>query len=172
MTSTDTTPVPTDALAPCINPTWEKIAARVERITESGCWVFMGALTSKGYGNVLGSDGANVTTHRASYEHHFGPVPNGLLVCHECDVKCCVNPDHLYAGTRADNAQDALMRGQMPTGTRNGASRHSDEVVRSILVAMKDGKSRSTIATEFGVSYWTVRDICLGRRRAHGIKEQ
>lgn len=83
-----------------------------ERITESGCWIWIGATTSKGYGMVRRC-GVEIKAHRYSWEIHKGAIENGLFVLHRCDVKCCVNPNHLFLGTNADNIKDAANKGKM-----------------------------------------------------------
>jgi hypothetical protein len=79
------------------------------RIDENGCWRWLGKIMPKGYG-YIGS--YQHRAHRVMYERLVGPIPKGLWVLHRCDVKDCVNPDHLYTGTRADNARDSVERGQ------------------------------------------------------------
>jgi len=79
---------------------------KIQRITESGCWIWMGAIMSRGYGSL--SRGR--LAHRVSYEEFFGSIPAGKQVLHKCDVKCCVNPSHLYAGTHKDNVLDNIHR--------------------------------------------------------------
>lgn len=81
----------------------------------NGCWRYAGALSSVGYGSVSvgGGRGGNVGTHRVSYEHFYGPVPDGLFVLHSCDNPPCVNPAHLRAGTPLDNMRDRSERGRL-----------------------------------------------------------
>lgn len=82
----------------------ERIEMRVERITESGCWIWTGALhrTTRGYG-VMGFKGRLHLAHRLSYEEHRGPIPEGLQIDHLCRVTECVNPWHLEPVTPREN---------------------------------------------------------------------
>ena len=78
----------------------------------TGCWIWMGYLNSGGYGSFY-VDGQLRSAHRVSWELHYGPIPEGLNVCHHCDVPGCVNPDHLFVGTQKDNIRDALNKGRL-----------------------------------------------------------
>jgi hypothetical protein len=72
----------------------EKLEARIERIPECGCWLWMGRLNRNGYGRLY-HEGSEPMAHRTSYERHVGPIPEGLVLDHLCRVRCCVNPYHL-----------------------------------------------------------------------------
>jgi len=65
----------------------------------------------EGYGQIS-SAGVQVYAHRLSYAAYRGPIPVGLFVCHKCDVRTCVNPDHLFLGSAEDNAQDRERKGR------------------------------------------------------------
>jgi hypothetical protein len=79
--------------------------------TESGCWLYGGPTFGNKYGNLsLGQGKGQMTTHRFSYQLRNGPIPLGGVICHKCDVKNCVNPDHLYCGTHEDNTKDIVER--------------------------------------------------------------
>jgi hypothetical protein len=70
----------------------------------SGCWIWTGALNSRGYGS-WGTNGIARSTHRVTYEAFVGPVPTGLTIDHLCEVKACCNPVHLEVVTRAENSR-------------------------------------------------------------------
>lgn len=131
------------------------IECRVERITESGCWIWLGGLDRHGYGIMT----TNVLAHRASYSHFVGEIPRGMCVCHRCDIRCCVNPAHLFIDTNQGNAADKVRKNRQARGTSNGMSKLSEESVREILASKEAGPS---LARRFGV---TRRVIYLVRRR-------
>lgn len=101
---------------------WRSIETATERIDRlsipepmSGCWLWLGTATPNrrgvDYGR-LSVQGRSVRAHRYSYEAHKGAIQPGLNICHSCDNPLCVNPDHLFAGTHQDNADDRERKGR------------------------------------------------------------
>jgi hypothetical protein len=87
----------------------ERFWRRVNRT--DGCWLWTGARKTSGYGEI-NIGGAIWDTHRLAWTITQGPIPDGLCVLHTCDVRPCVNPDHLWLGTIADNNRDMFAKGR------------------------------------------------------------
>lgn len=128
----------------------------------SGCWLWTGRLSTNGYGR-LQRHGKRLQAHRAAYEAARGPIPPGLLVCHRCDMRSCVNPDHLWLGTCADNLRDMSAKGRggkSPVyGEANGNSRLT---AGDVLKIYADRRPQRVIAAEFGIDRSNVGQIKRG----------
>lgn len=88
----------------------EKLRENSIPIPESGCLVWLGAASSDGYGTVSVNNRMK-RVHRLAWELTYGPIPGGFCICHHCDVPLCINTDHLFIGTHADNMQDLANKG-------------------------------------------------------------
>lgn len=87
---------------------WNKVAIK----SSSECWIWQGAkFRDQGYGRII-INYKDVRAHRVSWELVNGPIPSGLLICHHCDNRLCVNPKHLFLGTHKDNNQDCVNKGR------------------------------------------------------------
>lgn len=90
----------------------DKFEDKIVRVTEGGCWVWMASLDKHGYGQI-NLKGKVVRAHRHIFELLEGPVSPLLDLCHRCDNPPCVNPHHLFAGTRQQNMDDAKRKGRI-----------------------------------------------------------
>jgi hypothetical protein len=117
------------------------------------CWLWTGGKNQKGYGLWKREyKGKNHSVHRLSYELHKGPIPEGMLICHTCDVPSCLNPDHLFVGTALDNAQDRdRKKRRNVVGERIGTHKLTEEQVLQIRKRFTSRNS-AQLAKEFGVS--------------------
>jgi hypothetical protein len=84
------------------------------RIDLNGCWIWIGGRNHR-YG-CYNIGGRGYRAHRYAWERVYGPVPDGMYVCHHCDTPLCVNPEHLFVGTQRDNIRDASAKGRMTAG--------------------------------------------------------
>jgi hypothetical protein len=114
----------------------------------------MGLKTGNRYG-IIAKWPKNVYAHRASYEGHRGPIPDGMFVCHTCDNPGCINPDHLFLGTPADNTADMMEKGRSGRGERKGG-RFTEDDVRAIL---QSDERHSALAQRYGVSQSHIHQI-------------
>lgn len=121
------------------------------------CWIFTGHLNNKGYG-YFAVDGKKILAHRFSFELHKKRVPVGLCVLHRCDVPPCVNPSHLFLGTKKDNTQDMFSKGRNITvrGEENGKSKLSSLLIKKMRRAYSSGNyTQRGLARDFGISHTT-----------------
>lgn len=124
------------------------------------CWEWTAAINSSGYGMIgLGrrTDGT-VHAHRAAFKIYVGEIPDGLDVCHTCDNRICVNPNHLYTGTRKDNMQDCVKRGRTnkPSGENHPRARLT---VQDVIEIRASTKSMNELAAQYGVGLTTIQNV-------------
>jgi hypothetical protein len=130
----------------------------------SGCWLWTGSLNPKPslpYGRFQIAKGKGAYAHRIAYQIYRGDVPAGLCILHRCDVPYCVNPAHLFLGTKRDNNIDKENkgRGNQPKGERHPLSKLTLDQVKAIRKMRFAGYSLRATATKFGVSRGTICDI-------------
>jgi len=125
-------------------------------VDSNGCWIW-NKCKSSGYGRVK-VDGKLLNAHRVSFELHHHQITEGLYVCHSCDVKACVNPDHLFIGTAQDNVADRVKKGRSARGVSNVKAKLTEADVLSIRDLCSSGVSRVIIGVAFNVT-----PSCVGR---------
>lgn len=140
---------------------WEKVDKNGPTMPHmtTPCWEWMGRRNDYGYGD-FNVNNRCAKAHRVGFQLEYGPIPQGLQVCHKCDNPSCQNPDHLFLGTNYDNAQDRELkgRGHDKRGEKNGRAK----LIRSQIIEIVNlkGKERIRItAARYGVSYATVNEI-------------
>lgn len=146
---------------------------------ESGCWMWKRAKLHFGHG-AMTVGGKVRKAHRVSYELHCGPIPNGAMVLHRCDVPSCVNPAHLRVGSHEENMADMSKRGRAAKGGQNHFSkvafrgrdnaraRLTEDAVREIRAASKRGDV-AALARKYGITRGAAGHVRARRSWKHVI---
>lgn len=131
----------------------------------SDCWLWT-ASANRGYGQFMFRlDGRQrlVKAHRFSYELHHGVIPNGMSVLHACDTPRCLNPAHLFAGTQAENLDDARAKGRLIDGRQH--IKVSDAGLLDIVTNYRPRHNGKQLAAKYGVSLISIMRIVAGTQR-------
>ncbi len=148
-------------------PEWlARFEAKVARGREGECWRWTSATLGR-YGGFFLHRRPQYA-HRLAYTLAYGPIPDGLFVCHTCDNTLCVNPAHLFVGDQFDNMQDASRKGRL-SGPRRGHRRRklTDEQCDAIEARALAGEVQADLAREYGVSRTLISLLVSGRRRQY-----
>ena len=155
----------------------QRLEEKSTRVPLCGCQLWFGACVPAGYG-VTHYDGRQQYAHRVAWQLEKGAIPPGILVLHTCDMPACINVNHLFLGTGADNMADKMSKGRWkggaPTGDknpmrihkrisageRNGNAKLSQRQIEEIRASYKRGITRQVdIARKFGVNQTQVSSI-------------
>lgn len=154
------------------------IIGRSITITAHGCWEWCKSKSKSGYGTACIGDERH-QAHRMSFAAFSGQIPKEKLVCHKCDNRSCVNPDHLFLGTHTDNRLDFVAKGRHkllrgPETYRRGSESHlsklTDEQVTEVVSLATSGVPRIAIVKRFNISVGYVSDLKCGKWRTEATQ--
>lgn len=129
----------------------QRFWAKVHKTDE--CWFWTGYIRDDGYGNFPLRKTVVHRAHRIAYAIGVGPIPAGMVVCHRCDTRACVRPDHLFLGTQLDNIADRNAKNRQAKGIAHPAAKLTDDDVVEIRRRYAVGSvSQHELAAEYGIN--------------------
>jgi hypothetical protein len=147
----------------------ERFRAKFD-VAIGGCWLWNAEYLNKGYG-VFSIGQKRISAHRLMFMLYNGSIKRTLMVRHTCNVRNCVNPDHLVSGTNGDNYQDSVKAGtnRAPKGIEHGNAKLTDAQVREIRRRYTAGEyeTQKLLGAEFDVDASTVRGIVSNKQWRH-----
>lgn len=141
----------------------EQLEDRVEKIPESGCWIWMRAVDRDGYG-MSWKNGKSIRAHRAVWEAFNGLIPKGQNLLHRCDTPSCCNPNHLFLGTCGDNSKDMVCKNRQAIGEHNGQAKITS---KDVIAIRSDDRLHREIAEDYGISRSAVTLIKANKKWRH-----
>jgi hypothetical protein len=141
----------------------ERFLRLVQKDEESGCWFWIGGKQPGGYGIFsygTKKEGSRLA-HRVAYEFWKEPIPPKMWILHTCRNKC-VNPDHLELGNaKKNNLEDRIRDDSLLIGSRNPATKYTEDQIREIRRRYADGETQTSISRSLGIRQGHISDICL-----------
>jgi hypothetical protein len=140
---------------------------------ERGCWIWQNHIDTYGYAQTHDSNLKTTKASRLMWALIHGPIPQGLFVCHHCDVKACINPEHLYLATPLKNTRDAIERGLLTFAHRPlqvGSSSPNHKLTERCVLFIRQehpALGSATLANMFGVRPRTINSIIKRETWAH-----
>lgn len=142
----------------------ERFEAMCSRPSDEDCWNWTGHVSKKGYANFLWESTPkvkHVMAHRASYMLYVGVIPDGMMICHHCDNRKCVNPKHLFVGSAKDNTHDMMSKGRMKYPFQEKARLTGDQVIAIYC----DARPSTLICKDYGIT--SAHVLCIKRRTTY-----
>lgn len=134
----------------------------------TGCLEWGGAINGDGYGYILHGR-KQWRCNRLVWTLAHGEIPKGIIVCHKCDNRKCINPEHLFLGSLTDNNRDRAAKGRSrdQRGQKNNMAKLTDADIREIRNLYKTGLFQRVIGNRFGVSQTLIGQIVRNKRWKH-----
>jgi hypothetical protein len=146
----------------------EKFWSKVEISDQDKCWRWIGAKRWNGYGKFTHLE-KTILAHRASYQIAFGSIEKNMVICHKCDNRWCVNPNHLWSGTQGENLSDMFAKGRNAKKKPRGScelhprAKVDNVQVKEIIERYSLGESSRKLASVYGISKTMILNIVNGK---------
>ena len=146
---------------------WSRVDTMSGLGPNKDCWEISGCLNKQGYPS-WSVNGKKHNAHRASYILNIGDIEDKtLVVCHTCDNKRCVRPEHLFLGTQAQNIADKVLKSRQAKGEKVNTSKLRSEEVYNIRFGRRSSQSLKELSDYYGVSTYTIYEIINGLTWRH-----
>jgi len=147
----------------------QRFGSKVQRGSGAGCWIWTAHTNQYGYGVFwVNRECGDMLAHRAAWLIYKGQHPGSADVCHTCDNPKCVNPDHLFLGSAADNMRDCAAKGRIPRGSSRPNAKLDENDVRNIRDVYRGGGiSKAALARYFQVDASLISRVVGGSRWEH-----
>lgn len=148
------------------NPTVdERFEAKVDR--SGDCHLWTAGVDTDGYGVFAIAHHNEMKAHRYAWEKVNGKIPEKQMILHRCDRTGCVNPDHLFVGTGADNMADMVKKSRQSKGENQHKAKLTEKDVIEIRLLVRLGHSQVSVAKTYGVTAANVNEIILRKTWKH-----
>lgn len=121
--------------------------------SDNDCMEWKGTKKKNGYGQFETLNKKWVHAHRHSYSIFNGKIPQGICVLHKCDNRICVNPEHLFLGTKKDNTQDMINKGRRGVTSLKGEKNHKSKLLESDVIKIRNLYSKGKNCTQIALIY-------------------
>lgn len=146
----------------------QRFWARVMPEPTTGCFLWTGGFESDGYAKIKAFKSRKaISTYRLAWQLTNGSIPKGMVVCHKCDTRACVNPDHLFLGTPADNTADMVRKDRQAKGSRQGLAKLTEADIPTIRKLYSEGWSQQEIAENYMVNQTSISKVLRNETWRH-----
>lgn len=156
-------------------PLSERFWCKVDRGRADDCWEWTANRNEHGYGTIMSSRGAgrhrSLRAHRVAWELTHGTISDDQCVLHKCDNPGCVNPNHLFLGTMAQNTKDMVSKRRHSHGSRPSHAKLNEAAVADLIRLRDSGLTYQEVADRMGVSLVQAWRVYRGERWAHLPRE-
>lgn len=144
----------------------KKLFNKIMPEPNTGCWIWIGAYDNTGYGRYKMGN-TTEAAHRVLFRLYKDKIQKGFLICHSCDNRFCVNPDHLFAGTHQDNADDMINKKRHIYGEKKWCAKFKESDIINVRNLYDSGITQMEIALKYNCSQSHISEITTRKQWKH-----